>query len=69
MVNGDLVFARFPVTLDLDVAADTTPQVGLVTPALFTDTQFPVLDAKVLPITGGGGKIRAVVVVFGRAVT
>ena len=69
MADGDVVYARFPVTLDLDALADTVPQVGLVSPVLFTDTQFPVLEAKVLPMTGGSGKSRAVVLVVGRAVT
>ena len=69
MADGDVVFARFPVLLDLNAITDTVPQIGLVSPVLFTTTQFPVLEAKVLPMTGGSGKSRAVVLVIGRAVT
>ena len=69
MADGDIVYARFPVTLDLDAPADTVAQVGLVTPVLFDNVSFPALDAKVLPITGGNGKSKAVVLVVGRDVT
>ena len=69
MADGDVFMGRFPITVDIDGPQDTTPQVGLVTPALFTDTQFPVLDAIILPVTGGNGKTRIVVLVTGRAVS
>ena len=67
MANGDLDFARFPITLDLDAAKDTVAQIGIV------DALFPVLDfdnivAKILPITGASGKSKAVVFVIGREI-
>lgn len=65
MAVGDLSFARFPITLDLDAAADTTPQVGIAN-ALFLVADFDNIVAKILPITGGSGKSKAVIFVIGR---
>ena len=64
---NDLGFARFPIELDLDAPADTVAQVGIANP-LFPSTVDATMLAKVLPITGTGGKSKAVVLVFSRAV-
>ena len=68
MTLGDLGFARFPITLDLDAAKDTSPQIGIVD-ALFTVLDFDNIVAKILPITGASGKSKAVVFVIGRAIS
>jgi len=68
MTVGDLDFARFPITLDLDAPADTVAQVGIVTP-LFPSADFDSITAKILPITGGSGKSKAVIFVIGRRLT
>lgn len=65
MAVGDLSFARFPITLDLDAPADTVPQTG--TPVgLFLPSLFDIVMPEILPMTGTGGKSKGVVIVFGR---
>lgn len=67
MATGDLSFARFPITLDLDAAADTVAQIGIVD-GLFLVAGFDSITAKILPITGASGKSKAVVFVIGREI-
>ncbi len=64
---GDLFFARFPIELDLDAPADTIHQFVPGGFPLFPTTLFDSMAAKILPITGTGGKSKAVVVVVGRS--
>ena len=67
MAIGDIGIARFPIELDLDAPADTVVQAGV--DALFTFAGFDNITAKILPITGTGGKSKAVVVITGRQLT
>ena len=67
MANGDLHYARFPVTLDVDAPADVSAQVGIANP-LFLTTGFDVTLPEIIPITGGSGKSKAVVIVTGREI-
>ncbi len=67
MAAGDLSFARFPITLDINAALDSAPQVGILN-ALFPTTSFDVILFEILPMTGIGGKSKTSVVVVGREI-
>jgi len=67
MALGDLDYARFPIELDIDAAADTVPQVGISNP-LLPSTNFDSIRAEILPITGGSGKSKAVLFIIGRQI-
>jgi len=64
MVNGNISYARFPITLDIDAPADTSPQLALTTN--FFLAAFDNMMFEIIPMTGGSGKSKAVVVVLGR---
>jgi len=65
VTSGDLDFARFPIELDINAPADTVVQVGIVN-TLFPSGTFDLVIAKILPITGTGGKSKGAVFVFAR---
>ena len=64
MTDGTVSFARFPVTVNLDDATDTSRQLGLS--GLFPTTEFDNVGVKILPMTGSNGVSKMVVVVCAR---
>ncbi len=67
MADGDIVFARFPVTTDVNGIADTAVQAGVT--ALFPVASFDILEVELVQIGGDSGIFKNVVVVVARAVS
>lgn len=67
MADGDIVFARFPVTTDVNGIADTAVQAGVT--ALFPVAVYDILSIRIVQIGGDSGIFKNVVVVVARAVS
>jgi len=67
MADGEIHYARFPVTLDSNAPIDVTPSVVLST--VFPDTEYDIVDSQIVPISGGSGLSNAVVVIVARRIT
>ena len=64
MANGDIVYVRFPITLDSNGAIDTGTTTQ--TAQLFLTNDFDIIDTVIVPISGGSGISNAVMVVVAR---
>jgi len=63
MVVNDIVFARFPLSTDVNEIADTTPQAGLID-TVFPATSFTILHTELVQIGGDSGVFKNVIVVI-----
>jgi len=64
VADGDIKYARFPITLDCAAPADTTLQDGV--DALFTSGMYDIISTQIVNITGGSGRFKSVLVIVGR---
>lgn len=67
MADGDIVFARFPVSTDVNGIADTVVQAGVA--ALFPVGVYDIISVRIVQIGGDSGIFKNVVVVVGRAIS
>ncbi len=64
MTNGEIAYARFPITLDSNGAID--PSVTLQIAGVFPTATFDIIGTEIVPISGGSGISNAILVVFAR---
>ena len=64
MTAGDIVFARFPITLDSGAAADMAVTIGLTT--LFPIATYDVIHTEL--VFDSGTKTKATVVIIAQAI-
>jgi len=64
--NGDIKYARFPITSDCAEPADTSIQDGVA--ALFPRGKYDIISTQIVNITGGSGRYKSVLVVVGRRI-
>jgi len=67
MPDGEIFYARFPITLDSNGVPDTSPVLQIAT--IFPAANFDSITTKIVPISGGSGKSNAVMIVFARDIT
>lgn len=67
MADGEIHYARFPITLDSNGVHDVS--IILALNAIFPPTDYDNLKSKIVPISGGSGISNAVMVVFARRIT
>ena len=66
MVNGEIFFARYEVTIDVKA----TPVFNApIQQPVFPPSDFDIIASRIIPISGGSGKTNAVVVIIARAKT
>ena len=65
MAAGDIVFARFPITIDSSAAADVAITTALTT--LFPIATFDVIHTEL--VFNDGTKTKATVVIIAQAIT
>jgi len=65
MAAGDIVYARVPITLDSDAAADSAVTTALTT--LFPIAVYNLIHTTIIPPTGT--KTKGVLVVVAQAIT
>ncbi len=66
MVDGEIHYARFPLTLDSN-GFTNGPVVEITT--IFPTADYDNVVSKIVPISGGRGRSNAVMVVFARRIT
>ncbi len=64
MAAGDIVYARVPITLDVDSAADSAVQTALTT--LFPILTYDVIHTTIIPPTGT--QTKGILVVVAQAI-
>jgi len=67
MANGEIHYARFPITLDSNAAIDSSVTLQLA--AVFPLVEYDLMDTVIVPISGGSGLSNAVMVVIARRIT
>ena len=63
MAVDDIVFARFPITTDVNGDPDTVPQAGLAA-AVFPAASYNILHTEIVQIGGDSGVFKNVLVVI-----
>jgi len=65
MVNGEIHYARFPVDVQAKFGTDIDSVPGIVA-AVFPSATYEIIDIKTVNISGGGGTMKLVCIVFAR---
>ena len=65
MVNGEIFYARYPITID---TKDDFQVIGGPI-GIFPTTDFDIIFSETIPISGGSGKTNAVMLTVARAKT
>ncbi len=63
MAADEILFARFPISTDVNAVADTVPIVGLVA-AVFPIANFTILHTELVQIGGDSGIFKNVLIVI-----
>lgn len=67
MVNGEIFYARYPISLDTRLSS---PQTGVgITTGIFPQADFEIILSQTIPISGGSGTTNAVMLIVARAIT
>ena len=64
MVNGEIFFARYPLTID---TKEGPIQADAINTNIFRVSEFDIIASEIIPISGGSGKTNAVMLVIARS--
>jgi len=67
MADGEIHYARLPITLDSNGVVDFPPVLSIN--AIFPPTDYDIVDTAIVPISGGSGISNAVLVIIARRLT